>query len=290
MRKIACLASAVLAMVVATIGCGGSSPNVVEATGPTQLEIMKAMPVTRPASDYTWIHNAIVRGPRDEKVMSLVFTGGSWGDGLIHILDTLEERGIRGSFYFTGEFLENPEFQAGIRRIIDNGHTIGAHGHGHLLYAPWDDRDKTLVTQQEFADDLRLNMETLLALGVTREDATWWIPPYEWYNRQIVEWSLAEGLRLFNMTPGTLSHTDYTEADAANYRDSEKIFNNILEVESTTPDGLNGFMLLTHVGASPKRPDKFHFLLPRLIDTLQKRGYRFVRAQELLEGAPLLPE
>lgn len=248
------------------------------------------MPVTRPASDFTWSHDAIIRGPRDEKVMSLIFTGGSWGQGSMFILDALEERGIRGSFYFTGEFIDNPDHREAIERMVRNGHTVGAHGHGHLLYAPWEDRSQTLVTKEEFTEDLEKNIEQLLELGLTREQIVWWIPPYEWYNEQIVEWSLEMGMRLFNYTPGTISHADYTEGDAPNYRSTELIFNNVIEYEERTGDNMNGFMLLTHVGASPKRPDMFYYRLPELIDILLERGYSFVRVEELLEGAPLMPE
>lgn len=258
------------------------------ATPQTAVEV--AEPEMRPASDFTWSHNAIVRGPRDEPAIALIFTGGSWGGGTMHILDTLEERGILGGFYFTGEFIANPENRAALDRMIANGHSVGPHGHAHLLYAPWEDRSQTLVTQEEFAEDLRQNIEDLVELGVPREDILWWIPPYEWYNEQIVEWSLEEGMRLFNYSPGTLSHADYTEADAPNYRDSETIYRSIVDFEEREADGLNGFFLFTHVGASPRRPDKFHERLPELIDHLLDRGYYFIRVEEMMEGAPILPD
>jgi hypothetical protein len=53
-----------------------------------------------------------------------------------------------------------------------------------------------------------------VALGIPREQVIWWVPSYEWYNEQIVEWSLEEGMRLHNFTRGTLSSADYTTADA----------------------------------------------------------------------------
>ena len=143
------------------------------------------------------------------------------------------------------------------------------------------------MTQEEFARDLRKNIDDLVALGVPRAEITWWIPPYEWYNEQIVEWSLAEGIRLFNFTPGTLSHTDYTESDAKNYRDSDTIYRSILEYEAEQENALDGFLLLSHVGAGKGRQDKFYKHLPALLDELRNRGYEFVRVDEMLAEAPV---
>ncbi len=260
-----------------------------EALRAERVQFIESMPVTRPAEDFDWSHNAIIRGSRDEPVIALMFTGGSWGDGTMLILDELAERGIKGAFYFTGEFLANPEFRPALDRMVEEGHLVGPHGHAHLLYAPWEDRSQTLVTREEFVEDLRRNIEDVVALGIPREEVVWWVPPYEWYNEQIVEWSLEEGMRLHNYSPGTLSHADYTTADAANYRDSDTIFDSIIEFEQREEDGLNGFLLFTHVGASPARPDPFHYRMPELLDYLEEQGYRFVRVDELLEGAPLLP-
>jgi peptidoglycan/xylan/chitin deacetylase (PgdA/CDA1 family) len=261
-----------------------------EAARAARLAVIHAMPVTRPASDFTWETGALARGPRERKVIALMFTGGEWGQGTEFILDELARRGIRGAFYFTGDYLHTPGFRPGLERMVAEGHLVGPHGHAHLLYAPWDDRGRTLVTREEFVADLRQNIEDVVALGIPREEVVWWVPPYEWYNEQIVQWSLEEGMRLHNFTRGTLSSADYTTADAANYRDSETIYRSIVEYEARAPDGLNGFLLFTHVGASPGRPDLFHFRLPELLDHLEVRGYSFVRVDALLEGAPLLPE
>jgi peptidoglycan/xylan/chitin deacetylase (PgdA/CDA1 family) len=242
--------------------------------------------MTLPATSFTWSHGSIIRGPRDEKKIALIFTGGDFGEGSLVVLDTLKQRGLKGSFFFTGDYLRKPAHAEPLRRVVAEGHYLGPHGDAHLLYCPWDDRDKTLVTKQEFTDDLLKNINDIVALGVPREQITWWIPPYEWYNNQITDWSLDAGMRLFNFTPGTLSHTDYTEDDAKNYRGCDLIYNSILDFEAKNEDGLNGFLLLTHVGAGEKRTDKFFNRLGSLIDDLKARGYTFVRVDEMLKNAP----
>ncbi len=59
----------------------------------------------------TWVRGGIERGPTDEKKISLVFTGGSFGEGGEHILNVLKKHGIKGSFFFTGDFFRTREFE-----------------------------------------------------------------------------------------------------------------------------------------------------------------------------------
>lgn len=73
-------------------------------------------------------------------------------------------------------------------------------------------------------------------------------------------------------TPGTFSDTDYMEEAAPNYRFPDIIYRSILEFEEMEPDGLNGFLLLSYVGAGSGRPDKFFRRLPALIAELKARG------------------
>ena len=63
------------------------------------------------------------------------------------------------------------------------------------------------------------------------------------------------------------------------YYSSDFIYDKILKYEEE--NGMNGFILLSHIGATPKRPDKFYLRLDDLITELKQRGYQF----ELLDMA-----
>ncbi len=240
------------------------------------------------ASAFTWAYGGVTRGKRDEKRMAIMFTGGDYGEGANVVLDALAKHGVKGSFYFTGDFLKKPEHLEAIVRMLAEGHIVGPHGHAHLLYAPWEDRTKTLVTREEFAEDLKTNVEELGRLGVPREDMVWWIPPYEWYNDDISRWSEEMGHRIFNFTPGTLTNADYTEDDAPNFRSNEVIWESIFHYEASQPDGFNGFIMLVHVGTSPKRTEKLYNRLDELIERLKEMGYSFATVPELLADVPPL--
>lgn len=213
-----------------------------------------------------------------------MFTGDAFAEGGAAILDVLAARRAPAAFYLTGNFLRTAEFAPLVRRMVAEGHVVGPHSDRHLLYADWERRDRTLVTESAFRRDLGDNLRELEKFGVRREAVRYWVPSYEWYNREVAGWSAAMGLHLFTFTPGTRAHADYTGEGDANFVPSEAIVRSVLAREETGPDGLNGFVLLMHVGAGPGRRDKMHDRLGELIDEIARRGYTFVRPDTLLEG------
>jgi peptidoglycan/xylan/chitin deacetylase (PgdA/CDA1 family) len=113
--------------------------------------------------------------------------------------------------------------------------------------------------------------------------ARYFLPPYEHYNQDIALWALDMGLTLINFTPGTRSNADYTGEADTNFVSSQDIFDSIVKKEREDPHGLNGFILLLHLGSGPGRQDKFHYRFGELLDYLAGKGYEFVRVDELLE-------
>jgi peptidoglycan/xylan/chitin deacetylase (PgdA/CDA1 family) len=140
-----------------------------------------------------------------------------------------------------------------------------------------------LVTRDEFWFDLTANLKKLERLGVKRSWPSFFLPAYEHYNREIADWSLQWGLGIITFTPGTRSNADYTGEADANFVSSQAIFESIVRREREDPHGLNGFILLLHLGSGPGRADKFHPRFGELLDTLAAKGYQFVRVDELLE-------
>ncbi len=242
---------------------------------------------TNPSSardEFTYERGGIVRGPRDRKRIALIFTGGQYGEGAAAILDVLRDRRLKASFFVTGDFIRDPDHQPYLRRIVSEGHYLGPHSDAHLLYCPWEDRNRTLVSESAFRADLERNLTDLSRYGRSREQMRFFIPPYEWYNEQIVEWAGNMGLTLFNFTPGTRSNADYTADSDPRYVPSRRIVESILEYEAAHADGLNGFLLLLHLGAGPDRGDKMYPHIAPLLDELTRRGYGFVRIDEMLGG------
>ena len=160
---------------------------------------------------------------------------------------------------------------------------MGPHSNEHLIYCDWEKRDSLLVTKEEFINDLLKNYTEMQKAGIKKENAGFFIPPYEWYNDSISAWTTEFGVQLINYTPGTKSTADYTYPDLKNYRGSDEIYRSIIDYEQKNPSGLNGFILLLHIGTDPRRTDKFYKKLPELIKYLKAKGYRFYTIDNLLK-------
>jgi endoglucanase len=218
---------------------------------------------------------AFIRFNLNEKNIYLAFTADSLFEGGEHVIQVLEKRNIKGSFFFTGNFLRIPEFKNITKKIIDKGHYVGAHSDAHLLYCDWENRDSTLISFSEFETDLKNNFAELEKFGIKPTEARWFMPPYEWYNQQIVDWSHNLGLNVINFTPGTGTNADYTTPEMENYKSSVKIYTNLLQFEQEQTNGLNGAILLIHPGTTPERTDKFYRILEDLIRHFSSKGYQF---------------
>lgn len=243
-----------------------------------QKEGMKQANIS--ADKNVYVNGGIVRTDPSKKQISLVFTAADKADGADAIISTLKRHGIKGGFFFTGEFYElYPEV---VKRLLNEGHLVGSHSYGHLLYMPWEKRDSLLVTREEFEKDMMQSYETMRKAGIEYKDAPIYIPPYEYYNKEIAAWAKSMGIQVINYTTGTMSNADYTTPDMGQkYRSSKFIYNKIMEVEKK--EGLNGHLMLIHFGTDDRRTDKFYNgYLDKLIKTLKHKGYTFAPVLEAI--------
>jgi len=159
--------------------------------------------------------------------------------------------------------------------MVADQHYVGPHSDRHLLYAPWEKRDSLLITQKHFNDDITANLEQLSKFGIQNEGVKYFLTPYEWYNRTIRKWSTDRKMQLINFTPGVGTQADYTTPEMPNYKSSKNLSEKLLKYEMNNPFGLNGAIILIHLGTHPDREDKFYYSLNQIIETLSKKGYSF---------------
>lgn len=214
----------------------------------------------------------LIRLNPSKKEVMLLFTASETNDGTKQILQVLSRHRIKASFFFTGRFLSL--YPNDIQQIMGSGHYVGSHGYEHLLYCAWENRDSLLISRKEFCNDIHKSFQELARLGVDTMKARYFMPPYEYYNDSISFWAQDIGVHLVNYTPGSTTNADYTIPSMKNYRSSKQIYNNVLALEQR--EGLNGYLLLFHLGTSAKRKDKFYrTYLHRLIRNLKRKGYTF---------------
>jgi peptidoglycan/xylan/chitin deacetylase (PgdA/CDA1 family) len=234
-----------------------------------------------------WIldhYGAVTRGDPAHKELAIVFVGNESTGEEILISNTLKKNGVKASFFLTGNFYTDPKNADFIKSLIDEGHYLGPHSDKHILYAPVNNRDSSIVSGDHFKHDLNNNYKYMAHFGIKKGDALFFIPPKVWYNKDIVNWTNDMGLHLVSFTPGTLSHLDNTHPEMNdNYKSSEEIYKSIVEYENTHPHGLKGFILLLHLGTDERRTDKFSRKLEELFVLLDHKGYSFVEINELLD-------
>ncbi len=219
---------------------------------------------------YVVSRGGIIRTDTTRKRVTLMFTAADYADGADDILRTLRSEKVKGAFFLTGKFLER--YPDVVRRMVEDGHYVGSHSYGHLLYFPWDSPEMS-VTREEFNQDIRHSYDALAPYGITVKNAPYFVPPYEHYNDTVSAWAADLGLKIINFTPGSTSNADYTTPQMKNYRSSQTIYENILRLEEA--EGLTGHLLLFHLGTSPAREEIFyHIHLQKLIRELKHRGYK----------------
>jgi peptidoglycan/xylan/chitin deacetylase (PgdA/CDA1 family) len=221
-------------------------------------------------------HGGVVRMDSTRKTVYLLFSGHEFGEGLPAIRKALARHRVKGSFFLTGDFYRNPAFAAEIGALRKEGHYLGPHSDRHLLYASWESRDSTLVSKEALRRDLADNYAAMREFGIVKDDAPWFLPPYEWYNGQVSRWCAEAGVRVVNMTPGSVTNADYTTPQmGSRYVSADSLLARLDRAERGA--GLNGYLLLVHAGTDPARPDPLYDRLDELIGLMKKRGYGFDR-------------
>jgi endoglucanase len=229
---------------------------------------------------YTVEHGGITRGDSSRREIALVFTADEFYEGLEVIGKNLRSERVKGAFFLTGRLYRNADAKPMIKRLFKDGHYMGPHSDMHLLYNDWGRRDSLLVTRDSMMSDLSANYRAMDALGIRHRERLF-IPPYEWWSRQVADWCRESSVQVVNFTAGTRSNADYTYPEmGASYLSSARILDHL---DALAASGrLNGAIVLVHAGTDPRRPDKLYDSLGEWVAAMKARGYSFLRPDVLL--------
>ena len=219
-----------------------------------------------------------------EKNVYLVFTGhfstdddGYFEnfDGADDVLEIMADRGVKGSFFPTGNCFRVERYQPVIRDIIDQGHYLSAHSDKHLLLCSYGDRSENYVTKDSLARDIAGMEAELEKFGLTKDQYRWMIPPYEHYNQFSADALRELGYELANPTEGLVTGMDWMGSEHAQYCSAQQLLDNIWNYEKENT--LNGAIILVHAMDYPDRTDedRLYTHLGEIIDTLKAKGYGF---------------
>ncbi len=217
--------------------------------GPTALWAQATVPVSE---------EEVVRGDPTRPNLALVINVGAGYEPATAMLDTLADKGLRTTFFDLGWWADQqPEL---LRRIADDGHEIGSHGHSVFQL--------TKVSDASVREDLeRADASISAVTGQTTRPL--WSASASDRDRRVNRIAASLGYRPIFWTYATSDWRPTATADGI-YRE---VMNN----------AVNGAIIVIHFD-SPTTTTSTAAALPRMIDDLRAAGFTLVTITELLLG------
>jgi peptidoglycan/xylan/chitin deacetylase (PgdA/CDA1 family) len=267
-----------------------AQPPVAPAATPPARQPATLRPPRRSYPPSTTISRHFINGPSDGKMVALTFDGGSIANISGAILDTLASRSVTATMFLTGEYIRKHSDM--VRRIVAGGHECGNHtySHPHLTSYAVDRTNSTLtdITAARLEEQLR-RTENLFHTITGRHFAPLWRAPYGEYNRTLCRWASNAGYLHIGWRQGAtwregLDSNDWVpDSTTPGFHTPAEFFNKVVHLARLEPHGINGGIILMHLGTQRKNPAlQTHTVLGALIDTLRNEGYRFVPVSELV--------
>ena len=194
--------------------------------------------------------------PVRRKCMALTFDDGPYPPYTGRLLDVLKEKKIRATFFLVGEQARlYPDL---VRRMVDEGHTVGLHAFRH--------RDFLKLTEEEKEKDLQQGKEILQS--ITGKKPNYWRPPHGFRDSSVMKIAEEKQLQVVNWS---VIPRDWTGID------KQEIYNRVMDKAE------DGAVVLLHDGDSPlykaSRQATVDAVGP-LIDSLREKGYHLVSLEE----------
>lgn len=186
----------------------------------------------------------------EEKKIALTFDA-AWGNSdTQHLLDTLEARGVKATFFVTGEWAD--KYPEDVKRLFDSGHEIANHSDAHP-------HPNELGISELISDTRACRNKIEKITGKTPE---LYRAPYGEYNDTVVETVNGMGYSFVQWSVDSLDWKDPTPDEI---------------VKRVVRKAHNGAILLFH-----NDKENTDAAIDRVIEELQNQGYSFVTAGELI--------
>ncbi len=200
----------------------------------------------------------------ERKVVALTFDAGSGNEAVASILRTLAAEGVPGSFFLTGQFVD--DFPASARAIAGR-YPVGNHTYTHP--------DLTTLTSSSVRAEIRKAAARITA--VTGQDPRPWFRfPFGAVDARTISVVNAECYVPFRWTVDTLGWKGTSGGQSV-----ASVVSRV--VSAARP----GEIVLMHVGAHPTDHSTLDAdALPRMIRELRARGYSFVTLSAVIGPAP----
>ncbi|HET6498339.1 MAG TPA: polysaccharide deacetylase family protein [Coriobacteriia bacterium] len=194
-------------------------------------------------------YGVLWRMPTSERVIYLTFDQGYEAGFTARILDTLRDKNVRATFFLTGSYVRNqPDL---VRRMVAEGHVVGNHTQSHPSL-PGIASDPRAFSEEYRAVERAFRAATGQSLAALER------PPRGEYSERTLCMARALG---YTSVMWSFAHRDWLLDDQPPV---DVTYQRI--VDGAHPGAI---MLLHSVSESNT------LALPRAIDELRRRGYRF---------------
>ena len=222
-----------------------------ESPATSEPALSAPRPAARAAQPTRFDEVSFVKTPRP--VVALTFDAGAAVGATDQTLEVLRARGIRATFFITGQFAES--YPKTVRQIAEDGHEISNHSYSH--------RDFTELSDWEIERELAQTEEIMLGLtGMSTKPLM--RMPFGARNARVLQTVAAAGYRPIHWN---LDSADWREGATAPGVTSRVLGN-------TEPGDIVVFHCATQATARG---------LPAILDGLSARGISVVTVSDLLQ-------
>jgi len=230
----------------------------------------------------------LLRGDPSRPEVALTFDGSYSDqdvDALVRQVETLQ---VPVTVFLTGEFIDR--YPEATRRLAESPWVeVGNHtlNHRHWTTYAQTRQQVTLpdVTPQLLQSELTETARRFRTV-TGRTMMPLWRAPYGEHNAELRRWAAVLGYTHVGWTvepEWTLDTMDWIDDPAhAMYRPGSAIVRNILALAERPPRGINGGIILMHLGSRRPVGDRMVDVLPELVQGLRQRGYTLVNVSTLL--------
>jgi len=195
-------------------------------------------------------------GNPSAKVVALTFDAGSSAAPVPTILRALAQRGLRCTFFLTGQWMERyPDVAL---QIAEAGHELGNHSWSHPAF--------TSLTDEQIREQLRRTEETALRV-CGRSTKPLFRPPFGARDERVRSVAAEEGYLTIYWT---IDSWDSVKKDITPQMITDRVMRHIRP----------GAIVLMHCGSEATAQ-----ALPQLLNALDAQGYRVVTVSELLRSS-----
>ncbi len=206
---------------------------------------------------FSWFTHGIRQIETDQKVVALTFDDGPNPPYTVQLLQTLEEKQVKASFFLIGQ--QVTAHSETTQLILKGGHEIGGHS------SDW--KSLAFETQETMEGKLREMGEAFASVGIT--NISLFRPPsgflFPWQRKMVAEHG-------FTHISANVVVGDWKDVDAQTIRDRV--------LKKVRP----GSIIALHDGGENR--DATIAAVPLIIDALKSMDYTFVTVTELLAKQP----